>query len=740
MYDPARDVFTASDDTDPHLDEAEDDHSPGQRESTISPVPKTLDGKEVKETLKAVAAEKSSDVAQPKEFMVLNNPPGQAAAAQEVDLAPASVMALKKLPAQASSSAALEVNQAPISDLKAVPEKSKKRSRSPSPTKDKRQSSPLTQIASDMGKAESEGLDSRVEKSDPRLVKKRKTDASATKSDPQQSRVPMTATNLPRFSRKKDDTVAAQKSRPPRVPDDEPPRRDGPPSSLSRKRMRIPETRTRRDDRSDNHYDQRRRTRSPERRRRSPTPPARSPPRKHKRPGGAARFSAAEKEALRQRQLDREEAEAQAAQAEAARRGAKDVVREHYNSVPQRGRDWRKTDSRIRGLRSFNNWVKSCIIQKFSPNEDHLPGATKTARWAEGAAGGGGRGTDAAPKGLKILDIGCGKGGDLGKWQQAPQPVELYVGVDPADVSIEQAKDRYREMSDRNRGRGPPGAGQPRRFRAEFFVKDAFDEWLGDIPFIREVGIDGKVGPDHGGGNSRWGGGGFDVVSMMFCMHYAFESEAKVRGMLRNVAGSLKKGGRLLGVIPDSDVISAKVSEYHKRRATASNGQPHESADNAPKDEPTKPTDPNEDEPAKPTDPGKVEPAKPAAPKEDETPLEWGNSIYRVRFPPGKTPEDGVFRPPWGWKYHYFMEEAVEGVPEYVVPWEAFRALTEDYNLELQYKRSFLDVWKEEKEDGILGPLSERMGVRERGRGSLLVREEELEAAGFYVAFCFYKV
>ncbi len=55
--------------------------------------------------------------------------------------------------------------------------------------------------------------------------------------------------------------------------------------------------------------------------------------------------------------------------------------------------------------------------------------------------------------------------------------------------------------------------------------------------------------------------------------------------------------------------------------------------------------------------------------------------------------------------------------------------MTEDYNLELQYRRPFVDIWKEEKDDPILGPLSERMGVRERGRGQLLVSDEEMEAA-----------
>ena len=58
-----------------------------------------------------------------------------------------------------------------------------------------------------------------------------------------------------------------------------------------------------------------------------------------------------------------------------------------------------------------------------------------------------------------------------------------------------------------------------------------------------------------------------------------------------------------------------------------------------------------------------------------------------------------------------------------------FCRLAEDYNLEMQYRKAFTDVWAEEKDDPILGPLSERMGVREQGRGPLLVSDEEMEAA-----------
>ncbi|KAH8684780.1 mRNA capping enzyme-domain-containing protein [Tricladium varicosporioides] len=438
------------------------------------------------------------------------------------------------------------------------------------------------------------------------------------------------------------------------------------------------------------------------------TPEAETAPRKQKRPGQRARITDAEQEHIRQKKLERERELELAAQ----KSGIHDAVKQHYNAVPERGRDWRKTDSRIKGLRSFNNWVKSTIIQKFSPNEDYTPGAQERGGmvFAEGPSG---------TKGLLVLDIGCGKGGDLGKWQQAPQNVELYVGLDPADVSIDQAKERYRQMSSRGGGgRGGRGRGgyqnrpPPRLFQAEFYAQDCFGESIQRIGLIRDVGFDGSGGP------SRFGGGGFDVVSMMFCMHYAFESEEKARMMLANVAGALKKGGRLIGCIPNSDVISEKVRKFNARiEAKPEEAKAGEDGENLNK-------------------------ALVVVEKEEgeaEDTAEWGNDIYRVRFP-GKTPSDGIFRPPFGQKYNYFLHEAVEEVPEYVVPWGVFRSLAEDFNLELQYHKTFDEIWETEKDDETLGPLSERMGVRQRGRGPLLVSNEEMEAASFYVAFCFYKV
>lgn len=345
-----------------------------------------------------------------------------------------------------------------------------------------------------------------------------------------------------------------------------------------------------------------------------------------------------DRETMRRRQEDRDRQEMEDAQRMSRDRGVSDVVRQHYNAVPERGREWRKTESKIKGLRSFNNWVKSTLIQKFSPDEEF--GAERdndTKDWADDSMGP----PPMEDKRLLVLDLGCGKGGDLGKWQLAPQKVELYVGLDPANISIEQARDRYASMRS---GRGQRGR-RPSAplFHGEFQTKDCFGESLGDVRIIQQVGFDANVGPGGSMMASRWGGGGFDVITSMFAIHYAFESEEKTRQMLSNVAGCLKKGGRFIGVCPNSDVITSRVSEYHEQRRGREAAKPAQSE--GPED-------------------GEVE---------EEEKCEWGNDIYRVRFP-GATPENGVFRPPFGWRYTYFMREAVEEVPEYVVPWEAFRA------------------------------------------------------------------
>lgn len=78
------------------------------------------------------------------------------------------------------------------------------------------------------------------------------------------------------------------------------------------------------------------------------------------------------------------------------------------NSRPEVGVEHREL-SPIIGLKKFNNWIKSVLIGKFAFRGHNRPGAN-------------------------VLDLGCGKGGDLNKWKQAR--IRLYVGMGEWDSVV----------------------------------------------------------------------------------------------------------------------------------------------------------------------------------------------------------------------------------------------------------------------------------------------------------------
>lgn len=51
---------------------------------------------------------------------------------------------------------------------------------------------------------------------------------------------------------------------------------------------------------------------------------------------------------------------------------------------------------------------------------------------------------------------------------------------------------------------------------------------------------------------------------------------------------------------------------------------------------------------------------------EDAEDLSFGNSVYKVRF------DERVKKPVFGHKYWFFLQDAVEDVPEYIVRWKNF--------------------------------------------------------------------
>ena len=69
------------------------------------------------------------------------------------------------------------------------------------------------------------------------------------------------------------------------------------------------------------------------------------------------------------------------------------VVANHYNNVEEKGKAAR-TESRIFYMRNFNNWIKSNLIAEFLEK------------------------VRSKKEPIHVLDLGCGKGGDLLKWKK----------------------------------------------------------------------------------------------------------------------------------------------------------------------------------------------------------------------------------------------------------------------------------------------------------------------------------
>ncbi|KAF8391445.1 hypothetical protein HHK36_023750 [Tetracentron sinense] len=176
-------------------------------------------------------------------------------------------------------------------------------------------------------------------------------------------------------------------------------------------------------------------------------------------------------------------------------------VADHYSARTNQTLEEREA-SPIIHLKKLNNWIKSLLIQLY------------------------------ARRGDAVLDLACGKGGDLIKWDKAK--IGYYVGIDIAEGSIEDCRTRYNGDADHHQRR------KRFTFPARLICGDCF-----------EVCLD-KVLEDDAP---------FDICSCQFAMHYSWSTEARARRALANVSALLRPGGIFIGTMPDANVIVKKFRE-----------------------------------------------------------------------------------------------------------------------------------------------------------------------------------
>lgn len=131
----------------------------------------------------------------------------------------------------------------------------------------------------------------------------------------------------------------------------------------------------------------------------------------------------------------------------------------------------------------------------------------------------------------------------------------------------------------------------------------------------------------------------FDVVSCQFAIHYAFESEARVRVLMKNVTDRLKPGGFFIGTTVDSNVLVRKLRAVND--------------------------------------------------------IVIRNNVYQVRLDDAFKSKHFPMDNPYGIRYTFTLAQSVEDCPEFLVHFPSFVQLAKEYDLELIMLLNFHDFFNE---------------------------------------------
>jgi SAM-dependent methyltransferase len=199
-----------------------------------------------------------------------------------------------------------------------------------------------------------------------------------------------------------------------------------------------------------------------------------------------------------------------------------------------------RADSYLFHMRAFNGWVKATQIQELDPR-------TTT------------KGKPMRKKPLRVLDLACGKGGDLTKWTLHERGMSKYVGIDVARGSLRDAAIRARELRKRKKlssavftcadlGDDVPGRkkslGHKNMQKLSTWSLEEESEYETGTPEFKMI---------RGGGISEKDL--FDVVSIQFAIHYMMSSRKRARRFFHTVSELLEIGGNLICTTIDARVV-----------------------------------------------------------------------------------------------------------------------------------------------------------------------------------------
>lgn len=156
----------------------------------------------------------------------------------------------------------------------------------------------------------------------------------------------------------------------------------------------------------------------------------------------------------------------------------------------------------------------------------------------------------------KVMDLACGKGGDMGKLLRAGAQVIVGVDVsadnlanpdDGAYVRLADARARHKDAQVAFVQADCSKPLTPEHSIATGVLREVTDAVLGFVPATK---IAKALAPYHGLGT-----GTFDAVSLQFALHYFFKDEAALDGLCATVRARLRKGGVFMATFMDGDEV-----------------------------------------------------------------------------------------------------------------------------------------------------------------------------------------
>ena len=170
-----------------------------------------------------------------------------------------------------------------------------------------------------------------------------------------------------------------------------------------------------------------------------------------------------------------------------------------------------------------------------------------------------------------LLDLACGKAGDLPKWVMSG--LQTIVGVDVSQDNIENSMDgacvRYHQYRQKQLQQ------HKKPISCYFLVGDsgkniASGEASGKLPDYQNLArilwgnvskskIDSVLRKIHGVAKAQ-----FDIVSVQFALHYFFVNGPTLLSFLQNVCQNTKIGGYFIGTCFDGEMVFDRLKNLRK--------------------------------------------------------------------------------------------------------------------------------------------------------------------------------